>query len=551
MPTGSSTAAGGLVVLRELAADLGEAVSVDDVARVALFRSTQIPGVVRAGIALSQGAGRQLRFVASDGDAVSPTAVRWCHIDGLADVPLAQTVRDGVGIFLRSLDELATRYPHMLERQRPFGTRSMAALPLSTRDGHLGGLLLSFGSERAFGTDEQALLAAFVAQLSQAMRRALNQRAQQTTAERLQRSLLPQSLPDLDGLSVGAHYHPGSSGADVGGDWYDALCLDDGSAVVAIGDVTGKGSSAAVVMGQVRAAMRAYALLDPAPAMVLERLDAVVRSLAVPEQIVTMVYGLADRDRRTLTLAVAGHPPPLLLGAEGAPEVLYGDVGPPLGLGVRRWAETTVDLADDLTMLFYSNGLVESREVDFFSGLDRLCDDIARLESGRRNPREICSRLGDLAWGRNAEDDVTMLALSRTSRHALHTATEQLPADASASPLARRFVTSRLAEWGVDDEVVETAQLCVSELVTNAVIHSGTPSKVTVRLDEERLLVSVQDGGSQGAVRQISDDDEPMISSGRGLTIVDVLATTWSAERSPEGTTVWFELDVTARAGAH
>ncbi|HEX2175461.1 MAG TPA: SpoIIE family protein phosphatase [Nocardioidaceae bacterium] len=538
---------GRFTVLRRLASALGRAVTPDEVSHVALSSATHIAGVVRAGIAINQGAGRQLRFAASENSGHGADDMRWCHIDGLANVPLVRTVREGVAVFVRSADELAEHYPHMLERQHALGTRSMATLPLGDGEECLGGLLLSFDTACDFGPEQEAFLGAFAAQTGQALRRALAQQEELSTAERLQRSLMPQSVPDLDGLALGAHYHSGGAGNEVGGDWYDVLPLDDGSVLLAVGDVMGKGSSAAVVMGEVRAATRAYALLDSSPDVVLGRLDGLVRSLAVPEQMVTIVCGVIEPERQTMALSVAGHPPPLLVPMFGGPTVLHEVAGPPLGLNAGPWDKTTIDFDDDVTVLFYSNGLVETREVDVFTGLDLLCEDLGDVEAQRRTPREMCARLGDLAWRRAAEDDVTMLAVSRTRRRRLHTATTDLPVGAAACPLARRFVTSRLTEWNVDEELVETAQLCVSELVTNAIIHAGTSSQVTVRLDDERLLVSVRDHGRSDAVRPV-EGEEPTVSTGRGLTIVDVLSTTWSSERSVDGTTVWFELDVPSRA---
>ena len=124
-------AAGRLVHLRRLTASLADAVTPDDVARVTLASALEIDEVVRAGIATSNGAGRELSFVASDDDTISAAAVRWCRIEGLADMPLAEAVRTGEPVFLASLDELENRYPHMLERQEMLGTRAMAALPMS------------------------------------------------------------------------------------------------------------------------------------------------------------------------------------------------------------------------------------------------------------------------------------------------------------------------------------------------------------------------------------------------------------------------------------
>jgi len=490
---------------------------------------------------VSRGAGRRLDFVVSDDDAISAHALRWCKIDGLADVPLAQAVQTGNAVFVPSVHDLATRYPHLVERQLSLGTRRMAALPLATRDSVVGGLLLSFAAEQDFDYEERAYLAAFAAQVTQALRRALAYQVEQTTSERLQRSLMPQSLPDLSELSLGAQYRPGGFGVDVGGDWYDVVELPDGSVGVALGDVMGKGVPAAIVMGQVRAAMRAYALLDPSPGLVMERLDKLIASFAVPEQIVTVAYGLIDRDRREMTLSIAGHPPPLVVPPTGEPWLLDTVTGPPLGLGAGPWPETRIDLLTRLTVLFYSDGLVETRSMHFFDGMDRLCRRVAEMESRRRNPREMCARLAAVLPAADAIDDVTLLAITSTAQLPVRTAAAQLPGDTSASPLSRQFVGQQLQAWDLDHDLVEIVQLCVSEVVTNAVIHSGTAPRLTLRLDDEYLLVLVQDSGGRGAAR-VSDVAEPLDISGRGLALVEKLTAAWGAEHSADGTTVCFDV---------
>jgi anti-sigma regulatory factor (Ser/Thr protein kinase) len=143
----------------------------------------------------------------------------------------------------------------------------------------------------------------------------------------------------------------------------------------------------------------------------------------------------------------------------------------------------------------------------------------------------------------DSDDDITMLALMNTTGLRLKTASHDFPADVSASPQARRVLAGWLRTWGVADDLVQTAQLCLSELVTNAVIHADTPARVTARLDDERLLVLVQDRGNRGAARR-ADGHDPTDIAGRGLLMVDALATAWSAEHSADGTTVWFELDL-------
>ncbi len=350
---------------------------------------------------------------------------------------------------------------------------------------------------------------------------------------------MPHSLPEVAGLNIGAHYQSGGVNVDVGGDWYDVLHTDDGSVVLTLGDVMGKGVPAAVVMSEIRAATRAYALIDPDPSVVLERLNRLVAYLPVADQVVTMLYGLVDPARTTFTYATAGHPPPLLISPSGRPAVLDEPTGPALGVGSFEWQSSTVSLQDGMTVLVYSDGLVESREQDLFAGIDLLRDRVAELAPRRRNPRELCARLSDLMESQHAEDDVTILAVTAAPDQTR--ATMELPGDPSAARQARQFVASVLQEWSVDEDTVDNAELCVSELVTNAVIHSGTTSSVTVQADREYVLVIVQDRGGRGAVRRPEELD-PESVSGRGLTLVDALASAWSAEHSTDGTTVWFEL---------
>lgn len=525
--------------LESLSAALGDAVTVDDVARAALAELLRVEDVTRAGLAVSHGAGRELTFVSTDDDVFAPMGLRWCTIDGLADVPLAQTVRTSRPVLLSSYEHLSTEYPELAEHQGRLGTRALASVPMTVDGACVGGLLVSYRSPQDYPPEQEAFLAAFAAQVSQALRRGLAYQLQRSTSEQLQRSLMPHSLPELPGLALGAHYQPGGVNVDVGGDWYDVMTLPDGSAVIVLGDVMGKGVPAAIVMSEVRSATRAYALLDPDPSVVLDRLDRLIVSLPFGDQVVTMLYGVVDPGRTSVVLGSAGHLPPLVVSPSGRPELIEHELGPALGMGAGPWRTYTLPLEDNTSLLMYSDGLVETHRQDLFTGIDLLRDHVERMPPRRRNPRELCARLSELMLGDDADDDVTMLAL--TSSPTLPTVVREVPADSSAASIARRFVGSALRGWRVDEEVVATAELCVSELVTNAVIHSRTASTVTVRVDEEYVLVMVQDRGGVGPVRR-PDGMDPEAISGRGLALVDALASAWSAEHSADGTTVWFEL---------
>jgi serine phosphatase RsbU (regulator of sigma subunit)/anti-sigma regulatory factor (Ser/Thr protein kinase) len=525
--------------LRGLAAALGQAVTRDDIARCALEAALEIPGALRVGLALNR-TGRHLQFLSSDEDRLGPS-LRWCLIDAFAKVPLNDAVRSGEDVYLPTAETLDAAYPEIAPRQRSLGTQSMAALSLGTRSDRLGGLLIAFDEPQEFDDGTRDFLGSVAAQVSQALRREKVHELQRSNPEQLQRSLMPSSLPEPQGLSVSAHYQPASLNADVGGDWYDLFELADGSVALAVGDVMGKGEDAAILMGEVRAALRAYALIDTTPSVVLSLLDGFVSAHTEHDQFVTVVFGVVSADRRTLTLSVAGHPPPLLVRPDGTPHGLEAGLGPALGFGAGPWLDATVTLSARDTVLLYSNGLVDTRRDDPLSGMAELSRAIDELPRRRRSPRDVCARAREMV-GAASTDDVTMLAVGITPE-GTRRARATLPSDTKAPGLARRFLDETLAAWAVNEDVVMTAQLCVSELVTNAVIHTGTRPEMTVELDDECLTVLVLDHGGEGGVA-VTEEVDPIRVSGRGLTLVDAVASAWGVQQTPDQTTVWFELEV-------
>lgn len=532
----------GLALLRRLSSTVADAFTADEVARAALSTVAQIPGVTRAGLALNSAGGRQLRFVSTDEDALTPSRVRWCLIDAFADVPLVDAVRQGRDLYFETIGELEESYAGVAGRQRQLGTHSMVALSLSTDKDSVGGLLLSYDRQQLFDAEQRWLLSALAAQVTQALRSGLAHQVQHSTGEQLQRSLMPRSLPDLPGLALGSHYRPGGLNADVGGDWYDVIVLPDGSTALVLGDVTGKGVAAAVVMSEMRAALRAYAVLDPSPAAVLSCMDALVAAQPGDDQLLTLAYGLVSPDRSSLRVALAGQPPPLVVTPDEPVEVLADAHGPALGMAAGPWTETTVSLSPGRVVLFYSDGLVESRSRDLDDGIRQLSTYVEEITARRRQPRELCARLAQLMTDDHSDDDVTLLAVATAPAGAVRRASLRLPGEATAPREARRFLRSTLTQWAVEEDTVDSAELCVSELVTNAVIHTGSAAELSVLLDEDYLTVLVRDGGAVGSVH-LSEPEDPMSVSGRGLGLVDAIATAWAAEHGADGTTVWFEIE--------
>lgn len=231
--------------------------------------------------------------------------------------------------------------------------------------------------------------------------------------ETLQRSLLPQALPDVEGLRLAARYVPGTAHR-VGGDWYDALLLPDGTLAVAIGDVAGKGLAAAATMGEVRSALRAYALDESDPARVLAKAD---RLVARGNQMVTAVIATLDPRTGRWRHASAGHPPPLVLHADGRAEFLDHDRRGPLMVYEPAEPAERV-LTAGARVVLYTDGLIERRDEPLDASLERLRAVAADSGAGLDVDR-LCDVLLATAPTGAARDDVALLVveLPRTSPH--------------------------------------------------------------------------------------------------------------------------------------
>lgn len=224
----------------------------------------------------------------------------------------------------------------------------------------------------------------------------------------LQRSLLPQELPPDPAVESCFLYLPGASGTVIGGDWYDIVRVPGGRLGLVVGDVMGRGIPAAAVMGQVRATVRAYAVEGHEPARVLERSDVVVGSLG-EGQMITCLYAILDPAGARLTVASAGHLPPLVVSGEGDARFLVVEPNLPLGVGGRPFEQKVLELAPGSTVVLYTDGLVEGRDQPADVGMARL---LAAARGAQSSPKELCERLLK-AMGRDGDhdDDTTLLAV--------------------------------------------------------------------------------------------------------------------------------------------
>ncbi|WP_369070170.1 SpoIIE family protein phosphatase [Kineococcus terrestris] len=280
-------------------------------------------------------------------------------------------------------DDAATlhaEFPELAHRWRAADVRYVVTVPLFARDTSVGLLTMVWHEDLALDENERALLVALAAGATQALQRAQLLAEHTRTARTLQRAMLTRSLPQPDHLEVIARY-VAAGGGQVGGDWYDVLLLPTGSTLTVIGDVAGHDVRAAAAMGQLRIALRALAVdRDDGPAALLTRLEGVVTSLGDEQLLASCLVGRVeqrrddlDRSLRWFRWANAGHPPPLLVQADGRTRLLTSP--PELIVGTGAGLERTDHLAPvpaGSTLLLYTDGLVERRRGDLDAGLQRL-----------------------------------------------------------------------------------------------------------------------------------------------------------------------------------
>jgi PAS domain S-box-containing protein len=303
--------------------------------------------------------------------------------------------------------------------------KAWIGLPLVTSGEPIGALLFSFLAPRQITDEERIFLEALAGQCALALERAQMYEREHTTAETLQRSLLPDKLPDVPGMALKARYLPvrpagsgrsvrsaGRRGIEVGGDWYDAFRLPDGKLAVAAGDVMGKGLTAAAGMGRVRNALRALALTDPRPAAVLAGLDRLFLATELDEQVTTVCYLVVDPSTGEGVAGNAGHLPPLRLAPGKAPWLDPTEAGTPLGWASPR-QQYPFSLPPGNTAVLYSDGLVENRKRGLDVGLAELVSIAAKAPPQIvADPGRLIDYLvADMLAGYEQDDDVTVLVL--------------------------------------------------------------------------------------------------------------------------------------------
>jgi PAS domain S-box-containing protein len=528
----------------------------------------------------------------------------------------AMASRDVVLVENLIYDEFPAPSEQSMEASREVALTSIVAAPLVARGELLGVICLALShlterEEQRYDSEDRDFLGAVASRVAVAIDNAMLFEEERRTALAFQTSLLPQVKPTFDGLDVAWRYVPAKPlethgqgiQTQVGGDWYDLIPLSAGRVGIVIGDVEGRGARAAAIMGQLRAALRAFAQDDKPPAEILRKLDDWCRTLGTSSADegetfssprASCTYLIYDAWSRTLSFANAGHDAPLLVSDGNVAELEIENFGVLLGIrgkgmpAVPPYREETRQLKPGSSLVLYTDGLTDRRQRADGSGHYTEAEARQMLRSAVQgvagSPAEVIAQAAEQAVPGDIDDDMAIVVVC-TAEEDLAFWEASFPAEPIRVSEARRQAQLTFERWGLQREQSELACLLVSEVVTNVVLHTSLPqrrrrmalepagagvSPVTPphgsRLGsgwgtdefgndyparpDKRFTLRLRRGAAAVWVEVFDTDMRlPRIRSaaetdegGRGLYLVDQLATRWGSRPTKDGKAVWFEV---------
>ncbi|MFJ5547224.1 SpoIIE family protein phosphatase [Streptomyces sp. NPDC093225] len=556
---------------------LAEARSTSEVLRVAA--SLSMPGFNPDGLAVFGVAGDRLSIIGHHGHLPGDD-VPFSDMRLDTDYPAAEVVRTGRAIYLPTPEEYRRRFPATWPLAQRFGRESWAFLPLIVAGRTMGAWMAAFKHPVTFSPDERSVLTTVARMLAQALQRAVVADSERELTTGLQRSMMPSLGGPVPGMTVAARYVPTGGGLQVGGDWYDMIPLPSGRFALVIGDVQGHDVRAAGLMGQLRIAVRAYASEGHRPDAVLSRASRFLAGLhagaegaaepcddAAGPRFATCLYVECDPQTGVLEVARAGHPDPVVRMTDGTVLMRPTAGGLPLGIVPDTdYPTTRFALEPGETMMLCTDGLIETGGHDLDTGWARLR---AVLEDGAyaaEDLEKLADALVSAVHGPSShhttgpladrrEDDIAVLLLCREGAgrgpgepvaHPKRPARRTMLTVAQAEPEriagARRQIRELLHDWA-DPEQVDAAELMVSEMVTNVLLHTDGDAMLLAEavgeLGRRRLRVEVADGSDE--LPHMRHPNE-MSSSGRGVLLMEMLADDWGVDPRGEGKSIWFAL---------
>ena len=438
-----------------------------------------------------------------------------------------------------------------------YGLHSLVAAPLMARGVVLG--LANFWraeTPEPFDDEDVSFGEELTARAAVSIDNARRFTREHAMAVTLQRSLLPRVLPELSAVDVAYRYLPAKAG--VGGDWFDVIPLPGARVALVVGDVVGHGLHAAATMGRLRTAVLNFSTLDLPPDELLGHLDELIDRIDrpdsgggngengadggeddSPERITgaTCLYVVYDPATGHCSMAGAGHPGPAIVHPDGRVEFPELPVGLPLGVGGMPFEATSLRLSEGSRLVLFTDGLLEDRDRDFDTGIAQLRDALATTG---RSPEQACADVLASLLVPAPDDDIALLIADTRRLPADRIAEWTVPSDPAEVSRIRNEGAAQLAAWDLED-IAFSAELILSELVTNAIRYGAEPIKVRL-LRDEQLICEISDGSSTSPhLRYAATTDE----GGRGLFLVAQFAERWGTRYTERGKVIWAELPLT------
>lgn len=450
-------------------------------------------------------------------------------------------------IIASDLEKLRNEYPDLRSFFLDNEVHAIASFPLRAKGDVIG--VWTMGWDRSQHLEEGlvVILLTLASQCALAIERAELYDRESFTSRALQRTILPHALPQVDDIATAHRYVPSDTHSKVGGDWFDALELPNNHILLVIGDVGGHDVVAAAVMGQIRNAVRSYAWEGHPVGTIMEFTNSLLSEVE-PGVLATCAVVELGIDDGIANVCLAGHPPPLIIQPDGQAHFMEAVANPPLGAAnSHTFVQSTLFLKPGESVALYTDGLVESRELPLETGMANLEKALLHCPAPDDVETVAASLMASATHGREVDDDMALLVLRYCPKDS--TVNDRIPtrirrtlaSNPGSASIARNFTSDVIEGWGAQD-VLESAELCVSELVTNALIHTATDLELVLTNHISSIEVEVIDGSDRVPVARDSQDHE---TSGRGLFIVETLASEWGVRQLDSGKSVWFTIDRT------
>ncbi|MFF3314395.1 SpoIIE family protein phosphatase [Streptomyces sp. NPDC003035] len=479
--------------------------------------------------------------------------------------PMARALDSGHAVLVAELataDGWQAQDPEGAAAALAYGLHSLVAVPLLARGVVLGmANYWRVDTSAPFGEEDLTFAEELTARAAVSIDNARRFTREHAMAVTLQRSLLPRVLPELSAVDVAYRYLPAKAG--VGGDWFDVIPLPGARVALVVGDVVGHGLHAAATMGRLRTAVHNFSTLDLPPDELLGHLDELIDRIDRPDlgdagagagdgggeddggfdgdgegsdrmTGATCLYVVYDPANGRCSMARAGHPGPALVHPDGRVEFPDVPAGLPLGVGGMPFEAAELQLAEGTRLVLFTDGLVEDRERDIDTGLGLLTEALATTGRG---PEQACADVLSALLLPAPDDDIALLIADTRRLEADRIAQWDVPADPAEVSRVRNAGAAQLAAWQLDG-IAFTAELILSELITNAIRYGAEPIRVRL-LRDRRLICEISDGSSTAPhLRYAATTDE----GGRGLFLVAQFAERWGTRYTERGKVIWAEL---------